>query len=236
VLGVFDWRVSVDDRPLRGPFVPDGWWAILADLCCAMIVIGVSAVVIAESMKAVLRLPVSRFVVGVVVLLTGVAPFLYLKLLPVTGPASLLAATFLIRRFAIDRTIPIRPRIPRGVLYVRCALAVVGLGVIVSFGVAHPLWPNSVNVNNRQVAFMLRNAGFAKITVVGMSADAFAGSVPWEERRPVKGLIVPARGSRWVTLRQRGCPPRDLTVRYRIFGRVVSAPLRPIPPPLELRC
>ena len=183
-----------------------------------------------------MRLHVSRLVVGAAMVLTGVAPFLYLKLLPVTGPGSLLVAAFLIRRFAIDRIAPIRVPAPRRLLLcIGGGSMLVGLAVIVSFGVTHPLWPNSVNVNDRRVSFTLRNAGFAKITILGVSTDAYAGFTPWTRHR-VNGLVVPARGSRWVTLQQRGCPPRDLTVRYRVFGRVMTAPLRPSPPPLELRC
>jgi hypothetical protein len=110
-----------------------------------------------------------------------------------------------------------------------------GLGLTISFGVTHPLWPNSVNVKKRQVSFLLRNAGFADVTIIRISGGARAGFEPWQGK-PVEGLVIPARGSRWITLRNRGCPPNDLSVRYRIFGNAMSAPLRPVPLSAELPC
>lgn len=76
LVGVFDWHDGFHGWPLNGPYVPAGVGAILADLFCAIVVVLVSSVIIAGSMQAELRLPVSRLVVGVVVALTGVAPFL----------------------------------------------------------------------------------------------------------------------------------------------------------------
>jgi hypothetical protein len=235
VLGVFDWHSSSRHWPLRGPFTPEGVWAISADVFCAIVVVGVSALIIAGSIQATVRLPVSRLAVAAVIALTGVAPFLFVHLLPVTGPASLLLAAFLIRALAIDRFAPIRPRLPRWSALAAIGAAVAGLASTIGFGVTHPLWPNSVNVNNRQVSFILRNAGFADVEIIRISASARAGFGPWQEK-PVEGMVVPARGSRWITLRERGCPPADLTVRYRLFGRTMSAPLRPNPLPAELRC
>jgi len=235
LVGVFDWHDGFRGWPLNGPYVPAGVWAILADLFCAIVVVLVSSVIIAGSMQAELRLPVSRLVVGVVVALTGVAPFLDARLLPLTGPAALIVATYLVRRFAIARVPPLSIRPPRWLLFAGAAAGIAGVTLTASYGVAHPLWPNSVNANGRQISFILRNAGFAEVTLVDVSTPARVGATPWEGR-PVRGVVVPARGSRWITLLERGCPPKDLTVRYRIFGRVTSAPLRPVPPPLELGC
>jgi hypothetical protein len=211
VLGIFDWNARSPDWPLKGPFVPVGAWAISADLFCAAVVVGVSSVIIGGSMSAGLRLPVSRLVVALVVTLTGVAPF-------------------------FDRSEPSPIHFSRRMVLAAIAACAVGLALTVSFGVTHPLWPNSVNVIDQRVSFRLRNAGFADVTIVRMSEPAQTGFPATWGRTPVEGLVVPARGSRWITLVKRGCPPKDLSVRYRILGRVMSAPVRPVPPPLNMRC
>jgi hypothetical protein len=105
----------------------------------------------------------------------------------------------------------------------------------VSFGLTHPLWPNSVNVMNGRVAFELRNGGFADVTVLSLSTNATTGAFPWE-RKPIHRLVVPARGSAWITLRNRGCPPKGLSVRYRVLGRTMTEEINPVPLPAELRC
>lgn len=224
-LGVFDWHGAVDNWPVGGPFVPVGLWAVSADVFCALVVVGVSMVIIAGSMQAAVGLPVSTLVTGAVVLLTGVAPFLFVHLLPVTGPASLLLAAYLIRKFAVNRsfTIPLRPT--RSFVVVAIAVAVVGVAATTSFGVMHPLWPNTVSVGDERVSFGLRNAGFADVTIIRMSTDASI-NFGVREQRSVNGLVVPARGSLWITLKQRGCP-HDLRVQYRLRGRTMTAPLRP---------
>jgi hypothetical protein len=236
VLGIFDWNARSSDWPLKGPFVPVGAWAISADLFCAAVVVGVSSVIVGGSMSAGLGLPVSRLVVALVVTLTGVAPFLDAQVLPVMGPAVLLVAAFLIRVFAVDRSEPSPIHFSRRMVLAASAACAVGLALTVSFGVTHPLWPNSVNVIDQRVSFRLRNAGFADVTIVRMSEPAQTGFPATWRRTPVEGLVVPARGSRWITLVKRGCPPKDLSVRYRILGRVMSAPVRPVPPPLNMRC
>jgi hypothetical protein len=224
-LGVFDWHGAVDNWPVGGPFVPVGPWAISADVFCALVVVGVSMVIIAGSMQAAVGLPVSTLVTGAVVILTGVAPFLFLHLLPVTGPGSLLLAAYLIRRFAVSRSfsIPLRPARP--FLVVAIAVAVVGAAATTSYGVMHPLWPNSVNVGDQRVSFILRNAGFADVTIIRLSADARI-NFGIREQQSVNGLVVPARGSLWITLQKPGCP-HDLRVQYRLRGRTMTAPLRP---------
>src|SRR5205085_584627 len=137
---------------------------------------------------------------------TGVAPFLYAHVLPVTGPASLLVAAFLIRKFAIDRFGPATVHLSRAVAASMCMVALVGLAITVSFGIAHPLWAvkGSAQVSGRQLSFSLRNAGFADVTIVRMSRAARTGFAPWQ-RRPVAGLVVHARSSRWLTLASGGC-------------------------------
>jgi hypothetical protein len=223
-LGVFDWHGAVDNWPVGGPFVPVGLWAVSADVFCALVVVGVSMVIIAGSMQAAVGLPVSTLVTGAVVLLTGVAPFLFVHLLPVTGPASLLLAAYLIRKFAVNRSFTI-PRPARPLVVVAIAVAVVGVAATTSFGVMHPLWPNTVSVGDERVSFGLRNAGFADVTIIRMSTDASI-NFGVREQRSVNGLVVPARGSLWITLKQRGCP-HDLRVQYRLRGRTMTAPLRP---------
>jgi hypothetical protein len=224
-LGVFDWHGAVDNWPVGGPFVPVGLGAVSADVFCALVVVGVSMVIIAGSMQAAVGLPVSTLVTGAIVILTGVAPFLFLHLLPVTGPASPLLAAYLIRKFAVNRSFTIRLRPARSLLVIAIAVVVVGVAVTTSYGVTHPLWPNTVSVGDERVSFSLRNAGFADVTIIRMSTDARI-NFGLREQRSVNGLVVPARGSLRVTLLKRGCP-YDLRVQYRLRGRTMTAPLRP---------
>ena len=231
--GAFDWSApGFRDWPLRGPYPADGAWAVCADVFCAAVVIVVATVFIAGSMEAGLKLPVSRAVVAVVVTATGVAPFFYAQLLPVSGPVSLLVAAFLIRRFAIDRFEPRRLRFSGWLLpAVLAAVAVVGVAVTVSFGVTHPLWAKDSYDQDNHVTFNLHNAGLARVKILSLSEPArLTFPVLPGHRRPVAGITIPAHKSRSISLLRRGCPPADLRVRYRIFGRTMSTRLRPKPP------
>jgi hypothetical protein len=91
-------------------------------------------------MEAGLKLPVSRPIVAVVVAMTGVVPFFYAQLLPASGPVALLVATFLIRRFAVDRFEPRKVRLSWSWLVPLALATVLGFAVTVGFGVTHPLW------------------------------------------------------------------------------------------------
>ena len=229
-MGVFDWNApGFRAWPLRGPYPPDGVWAISADLFCATVVIGLATVLTAGSMEAGLKLPVSRPIVAVVVTVTGVVPFFYAQLLPASGPVSLLVATFLIRRSAIDRFEPRKLRFSRWLLAAALAL-VFGLVATVSFGVTHPLWAKDAYLDQeRHVYFTLHNAGLAKVKIVSFSelAELTFPLTPAHQRPPVAGAVVPAHQSRSITLLKSGCPPDDLSVRYRVFGRTMSVRLRP---------
>jgi hypothetical protein len=231
-LGVFDWNSpSFHDWPLRGPYPPDGVWAISADVFCAAVVVVVATVFIAGSMEAALKLPVSRPIVAVVVTVTGAIPFFYAQLLPGSGPLSLLLATFLIRRFAIDRFEPHRLRFSWWLLPIALA-SVAGILVTVSFGVTHPLWSKDTYLDQDQhVYFNLHNAGLARVTLLSLSAPArLTFPLTRTHRLPhVRGAVIPGHHSRAITLLTRGCPAKDLTVRYRIFNRTMSVRLHPEP-------
>jgi hypothetical protein len=58
--------------------------------------------------------------------------------------------------------------------------------------------------------------------------------LPSLHKRRVEGVVVPARRSRRLILLKPGCPPNDLTLRYRIFGHVMSVRLHP--KPTNLHC
>lgn len=236
-LGVFAWNTSsFRDWPLRGPYPPDGLWAVSADLFCAAVVIAVATMMIAGSLETMVKLPVSRPVVALVVVTTGVAPFFYVQLLPASGPAALLFAAFLIRRFAIDRFPQVRIRLSRWVVLAAVAAAG-GLALTAGFGVTHPLWAtNAYTDEGGRISFTLQNAGLADVTVLGLSEPArLTYPVSHDYRRPrVDGLVLRKHKGRSVVLLTRGCAPDDLRVRYRVFGRVMSVRLRP--KPATLRC
>jgi hypothetical protein len=226
-LGVFDWNApSFRDWPLRGPYPADGIWAVSADVVCAAVVIVVATILIAGSMEAKLRLPVSRPVVAVVLLVTGATPFFYAQLLPASGPLSLLVAAFLIQRLAIDRFEPRRLRFTWWLVPIAAA-AVVAILVTVSFGVTHPLWSKDAYFDqDHRVYFSLHNAGLANVRVLSLSEPA---RLTFMGRPPVAGTVIPGHQSRSIVLLTRGCPPDDLRVRYRVFGRTMSTRLRPQP-------
>jgi hypothetical protein len=239
-LGVFDWNTAgVREWPLRGPYPPDGVWATSADVFCALVVIATATVLIAGSMEATLKLPVSRPVVAVVVAVTGVSPFLYAQLLPASGPVSLLVATFLIRRFAIDRFAQRSLRPSWWLLSVLLGGGVLGVAVTVTFGVTHPLWAKTAYFNgDDQLAFTLHNAGLADVTIVSLSEPAQL-TFPLDAHHripPVAGTVIRGHGSREIVLKARGCPAGNLSVRYRISGRLLSVRLRPQPHSLRLHC
>lgn len=190
---------------------------------------------IAGSLETMVKLPVSRPVVAGVVTLTGVAPFLYVQLLPWSGPAALLVAAFLIRRFAIDRFSPVRLRLSRW-LNAAVAVGVAGLALTVSFGVTHPLWAtNAYTDDDGHIYVQLHNAGLATVTVLGLSEPARLQSpfAPPHPRRHVEGAVIAGHSSRAIVLLRRGCGPRDVRVRYRIFSRVMTARLRARPSNLD---
>jgi hypothetical protein len=234
-LGVFAWNApAFRTWPLRGPYPPDGVWAVSADLFCALVVIVVATVLIAGSMEAALKLPVSRPVVAAVITATGFVPFFYAQLLPASGPAALLIATFLIRRFAIDRFESRALHFGRWLLPVGFAI-VIGIVATASFGVMHPLWSKDAYLDGgHHVYFSLHNAGLARIKILSLSEPArltypITATHQWP---PVAGAVIFAHGSRSIMLLRPGCPPRDLRVRYRLFGRTLSVRLRPDPPSL----
>ena len=229
-LGVFDWNASsFRDWPLQGPYPPDGIWAVSADVVCAAVVIVVATVLISGSMEAAVKLPISRPVVALVLVATGATPFFYAQLLPASGPVSLLVAAFLIQRLAIDRFEPRKLRFTWWLSAIAFA-AVAGIAVTVSFGVTHPLWSKDGYLDQDQhVYFSLHNAGLATVTVLSMSEPArLTFPLSPALRRPrVAGAVIRSHRSRSVVLLTRGCPPDDLRVRYRVFGRTMSTRLRP---------
>jgi hypothetical protein len=173
-LGVFAWNTSsFRGWPLRGPYPPDGLWAVSADLFCTAVVVAVATMMIAGSLETMVKLPVSRPVVAAVVTLTGAAPFSYANFPPASGPGALLVAAFLIQKFAIDRFPQLRVRFSRWLVPAAAAAAVGGLALTVGFGVTHSLWATSAYTDEGgHVIFDLHNAGLADVPVLGLSEPA----------------------------------------------------------------
>jgi len=96
-------------QPFRrpGPFVVTGAWSLDADLVVAVAIVLVAAWWIRMMVVDETEAPVSFGVVALVVAATGFAPFLALRPVALTGFVALPLTTWLVRRYAVDRVLPL---------------------------------------------------------------------------------------------------------------------------------
>lgn len=203
-----------------GPFPVTGAWSLDADVLAALAIVLVAAWWIRGTVADATDAPVSFGVVALVVAGTGFAPYLALRPVALTGLLALPLTTWLVRRYAVGRTLPL----PQPSWRVWAALAVAGLLVFASYRLYHPL--NSVGGGvggGARGSFRVvdvHNSGFADLTILRVE-DGFLG-----REGPVTPVRLPytirARSSAEVFVRGATCPARTVTLTFSVLGRTSS--------------
>ncbi len=202
-------------RPMArpGPFPVVGVWSLDADLAVATAVVLVAAWFISATVADAAREPVSFGVVAVVVAATGYAPYLALRPAPLAGVVALPVATWLIRRYAVGRTLPFgRPS-----WRVWGALAIIGFAVFASYQVYHPLVAEGGGGGEKGFAGLvdLWNPGWTDLTIVRVDGG-FAGE-PWDRKR--LPYTVGARDHFSVSSSDTHCPSKPMVITFSVLGR-----------------
>lgn len=206
-------------QPFRrpGPFTLEGPWSLDADLVVALAIVLVAAWWIRGMLADKTDQPVSFGVVALVVAATGFAPYLALRPVALTGFVALPLTTWLVRRYAIGRVLPL----PRPSWRVSAGVAAMGLLVFASYGVFHPLNSpgGSVGVGNkgRFRTFELNNSGFADLKVLRVDGGVLGDFGPG---MPL-GLpyTMHARSGTSVFVRGSTCRSRTVVITFSVLGR-----------------
>jgi hypothetical protein len=208
-----------------GPFTVTGAWSLDADVVTALAIVLVAAWWIRGTVSAWTDRPVSFGTVAVVVAVTGFAPYLALRPVALTGFLALLATTWLLRRYALDRSLSL----PRPSWRVWVALGVTGLLVFGSYRVYHPLSSPGTGVGSGSDGSFrvleLDNSGFADLTIVHVAGGALGE--PWASKR--LPYHFRSRSSAEVYVAGPTCGSRTVAVTYSVLGRTSTQqfPLRP---------
>jgi hypothetical protein len=207
-----------------GPFPVTGAWSLDADLATAVAVVLVAAWWIRGTVAAWTAKPASFAVVALAVAGTGFAPYLALRPVALTGILALLATTWLVRRYAVDRT----TSLPQPSWRFWVALGVAGLLVFSSYRVYHPLSSTGIGVGEGSKGSFrvleIGNSGFANLTIVGVQGGVLGG--PWA-RAPLP-YDFPSRSSAEIYVAGPTCRSRAVAVTYSVLGRTSTQqfPLR----------
>jgi len=199
---------------LSHPFASNGPWSLFADLAVAFLLFAVMTAGVAIGVRYATGCSVSWSRVLLFAALTGWAPYLGDR--PFGGLFAVVAVAWLVQRWGIDR-VPVfalrRHRLAVAVVFVAAAF------VAVSYAEAHPLWTSTAFRSGDAVVVSVHNVGLARATVVGLDPP----TPP--HRLPAPPVEIPARGFGTLVLPY-GCGSEYVaTVRYRLLGRVLSAPL-----------
>jgi hypothetical protein len=223
-------------RPYAGPIGPfevTGVWSLDADLVVAAVVVLVTALWIRSSVGDVTDEPVSLSIVGLAVAITGFAPYLELRPVALSGVIALPATTWLVRRYAVGRSLPL----PRPSWRVWTALAVAGLLVFCSYRVYHPLSSFGGGIGDGSSGHFrvltLNNPGFADLTVTRVVGGTLSVGLWNRVRLP---HTIPARGSTEVFVHGRTCMPRTVTVTFSVLGRTSAQRFSVGPEQPNVRC
>jgi hypothetical protein len=207
--------VGLMPRPFAhpGPFPVDGAWSFDADLFAATAVVLVASWCIRSTVIDVVHAPVSLGVVVVAIAVTGYAPFLALRPAALSGVIALPATTWIVRRYAIDRTLPF----PRPSRRIWAALAVLGFVVFGSYQAYHPLTATGGGGGPGTTIIDLQNSGWADLTIVRVKGGFVGDPPPWV-RPPALPYTVGARGQFQVSVPGGKCPsPVEIT--FSVLGR-----------------
>lgn len=204
-----------------GPFPVSGAWSLDADLAAALAVILVAAWWIRRMVADAAETSVSFGVVALVVAAIGFAPYLALRPVELTGLVALPLTTWLVRRYALDRTLPL----PHPSWRFWAALAVVGFLVFSSYRLFHPLNTFGVGLGGGTGGSFrtleLRNSGFADLTIVRVTG----GGVLWRDSSwgPARvPHVVRAHSSTELFVRGSICRARTVAITYSVLGRAAT--------------
>lgn len=205
-----------------GPFTVTGAWSLDADLVAALAVVLVAAWWIRWLVADATHETVSFGVVALVVAVTGFAPYLALRPVALTGLVALPLTTWLVRRYAVDRTLPL----PQPSWRVWAAVAFAGLLIFASYRIFHPLNSFGSSVGGGSGGsfrvFELRNSGFADLTVLRVGGDGvLSNDGPWT-RQVRLPYTMRAHSSTNVFVRGPVCRSRTVAVTYSVLGRTSS--------------
>jgi hypothetical protein len=202
-----------------GPFTVTGAWSLDADLVAALAVVLIAAWWIRWLVADATHGPVSFGVVALVVAVTGFAPYLALRPVALTGLIALPLTTWLVRRFAVDRTLPL----PHPSWRVWVGLAFAGLLIFASYRIYHPLNTYGSSVGGGSSGsfrvFSLRNAGFADLTILRVGGDGVLSDDDPLNRQVRLPYTLPARSSADVFIPGPGCRPATVALTYSLLGR-----------------
>lgn len=201
-------------RPFTG-LIPSvtGAWSLDADLVAAVAIVLVAAWWIRLMVADEAKTPVSFGIVAVVVAATGFAPFLALRPVALSGVVALPLTTWLVRRFAVGRVLPL----PRPSWRVSAALAVAGLLVFASYRVYHPLDSFGAGSGGKVSVFDVHNSGFADLTILHVEGGVLSNEGLWAPAR--LPYTVHARSGTDVFVRAPTCRSRTVTVTFSVLGR-----------------
>jgi hypothetical protein len=229
---------------LGWPYARSGAWSVFADL----VVIGVECLVVAVAVTTAVGILADReasfAVIAPAVAVTGFAvPGPYGN--HVDGTVALLVVV-LASRYAVGQrvSIPLGRSARRLVLAFVTAVSLAAVGVAVAYPLTHPLrfqgrWFGGPR---RVYTFTIRNDGRAHVTLVRLTAAGaersgigFLPSPPSPPLRPVRGARLGRHAETTLSLALASrCPPKTVTMTYRIFGTVRSQTI-PLEPPAGCR-
>jgi hypothetical protein len=226
-LGVVD-SGTVSRRPafpVYGPFYPGGVWAVVTDLGAGAAVVVVATATIARSFLERTGFVIPRWILLTTLGMTGCAPYLGVRLLPIGGTAASLATVVVMRLTA-------RPVPQEGIQYwslkVFALAFAAALVLLISYGSLHPLRASGGGTwfDGRPMV-VLQNAGVADMTLLSASVPArIAGSGAPSRGGGVRGTSVPARHSVSLIVPRSVCGKRAFNLRYRLLGRTWTQPIR----------
>ena len=195
---------------LAGPFQPYGAWALTANAVIAFAVLAVTTAFVVRSVRERLGERPSPSLVFLTLALTGYAPFLFFSgRLRLSGLIGLFLTAALVRWVALPGRAPAdllaraaerfpRPADRRSLWFLAGAGSVVGVGIVVGYGLLHPLDVYRTDIGSAQwqrkiddrpyairrvkpgktytAALAVRNGGFADLRLTAVDAGPGANT------------------------------------------------------------
>lgn len=213
--------------PLRSlyppsPFPVDGVWSVAADVVVVATYVLVSAWLIRMQVVFAVGNDVSFGVIVLTVAVVAYVPALVVTDVPplVALIVTLLLMTWVIRRFAIGRSLPSRGPSRHGWL----ALGVLAVGVFASYVVYHPLMQADSGggaFDNHLREVTVRNSGWANVTILRVTGGGIGKPDEWPS--PYKlPHTVHSHGEIGFWVKGLACKPRVVAVTLSVLGRTTT--------------
>lgn len=206
-----------------GPFPIDGAWSFAADVAVAAVFVLVTAWWIRRMVEGAVRAHVSLGVVALAFAITGYLPYLVLPggLFLIWEIVALVATTWAVRRYAIRAASPI-PKLP---WRISLALVLVGLAVLGSYRVYHPLTAGALTSGD----FTLMNSDWADMTILSVDGGSIVPSEGWIHRLKLP-YTLGGRKQIGVSIGHAyPCRPFDVVIKYSILGLTTTQRFRVTP-------